>query len=200
MTAQQLYDTIKKYYPQCEVNSMCYTNQSCKRYGFCADMQSGNVIDFDAVKDEMCKGQTSKPASVDAVCVSGTGHAFYFVELKGWQRYIDNICKQKFTPEETASGYNLAGKLSASQSLCMQITADDNLFTKFPVRFLLVTDIDTRTNGIEAFHSLLNQLGQSSTNIYSECLSQARRILESEVFIDKDYVCCKDFTRFLSNE
>lgn len=200
MTAQQLYDTIKKYYPQCEVSSICYTSQSCRRYGFCADMQSGNVIDFDAIKDEMCKGQTLKPASVDAVCVSGTDHAFYFVELKGWQRYIDNRYKQKLTPEETALGYNLAGKLSASQRLCMQIAADDNLFSKIPVRFLLVTDIDTQTNGIEAFHSLLNQLGQSSTYIYSECLSQARRCLESEIFIDHDYVSCKDFTRFLNNE
>lgn len=200
MTAQQLYDTIKQAYPHSEVSSICCTNQSCRRYGFCADKQSGDVIDFDAVKDAMCKGQTAKPASVDAVCVSGTDHAFYFVELKGWQRYIDNICKQKLTPEETASGYNLSGKLSSSQRLCMQIAADDDLFSKIPVRFLLVTDIDISTNGIEAFHSLLNQLGQSSTDIYLECLSQARKSLESEVYIDRDYVCCKDFTHFLSNQ
>lgn len=197
MTAQQLYDTIKQACPHSEVSSVCYTNQSCRRYGFCADMQSGNVIDFDAVKDEMCKGQTSKPASVDAVCVSGTDHAFYFVELKGWQRYIDNKCKQKLTPEETASGYNLSGKLSSSQRLCMQIAADDDLFSKIPVRFLLVTDIDTRTNGIDAFHSMLNQLGQSSNNIYNECLTHAQKALDSEILIDKEYITCKDFDSYI---
>ena len=200
MTAQQLYYTIKQAYPQSEVSSICYTNQRCKRNGFCADMQTGNVIDFDSVKDDMCKGQASKPASVDAVCVTGIGHVFYFVELKGWQLYIDNIYNQKRTPEETASGYNLAGKLSDSQRLCMQLASDNNLFATMPVRFLLVTDINTQADGINAFHSLLNQLGQSSTDLYSECLSQARRTLDLEIFIDKDYVSCKDFARYLSNE
>lgn len=200
MTPQQLYDTIKQAYPQSEVSSICYTNKDCKRNGFCADFQSGNVIDFDTVKDLMCKGQPAQPASVDAVCVSGDDHVFYFVELKGWQRYIDNIYNQKRTPEETASGYNLAGKLADSQRLCMQITADNTLFDRMPVRFLLVTDIDTKTNGINAFHSMLNQLGQSSTDLYSECLSQAQKSLDSEIYIEKDYVFCKDFTSFLSLE
>lgn len=197
MTAQQLYDIIKQTCPQCEVSSICYTNQSCKRYGFCADMQSGNVIDFDAVKDGMCKGQAAKPASVDAVCVSGIDHVFYFVELKGWQRYIDNQCKKKLTPEETTLGYNLAGKLLDSQRLCMQIADDEELFFKMPVRFLLVTDIDTQTNGIDAFHSMLNQLSQSSNNIYNECLTHAQKALDSEILIDKEYITCKDFDSYI---
>ena len=198
MTPQQLYDVIKKAYPQSEVASVCHTNVDCLRYGFCPAKQSRNVVDFDSVKIARYKGQTPTPASVDAVCVSsGDNCRFCFVELKGWQRYIDYANNQKCTPEETATGYNLAGKLADSQRLCMELTLDDDLFATMPVQFILVTDIDTESNGIVAFQSLLNQLSQTSTHLYSECLTQARKSLDSEIYIDKAYITCKDFDKFL---
>lgn len=200
MTPQQLYDTIKQAYPQYEVGSICFTNKDCKRDGFCAEMQTGNVIDFDAVKETKYKGQAPTPASVDAVCVANIGEQiFTFVELKGWQKYIDNIYHQKCTPEEISVGYNLAGKLSGSQCLCMELTSDNELFSDMRVQFLLVTDLDTKTRGIDAFHTMLNLLGQSSTHIYSECIRQANIILDTEIYIDKAYISCKEFTSFINN-
>lgn len=201
MTPQQLYDTIKIAYPKSEVASICYTSKDCLRNGFCANQQAGAVIDFDFVKDEMCKGKAQKPASVDAVGVSsGDDSAFVFVELKGWQQYIDRIYNQRRTPQETASGYNLAGKLSDSQQICMILAGDNDLFVQMPVRFLLVTDINTESDGIGAFYSMLNQLGETSSHLYSECLSEARRCLESEIYIDRDYITCKDFDSYLGSK
>ena len=193
MTPQQLYDFIKMAYPVCEVASICCVSKDCVRGGFCPDKQTEKVINFDAVKDKFYKGQTPTPASVDAICVStGDLHRFCFVEMKGWKLYIDNVTKQKLTPEETAAGYNLAGKLVDSQQLCIDITAEKDLFAFMPIQFILVTDIDTSLNGIEAFQSMLNLLGQTSTDLYSKCLSQANKCLESEIYIDKVYTTCKD--------
>lgn len=201
MTPQQLYDTIRQAYPHTEVASICYTNRTCKQDGFCPDLQTGNVIDFDAVKDSRYKGMAPTPASVDAVCVSNKERQiFFFVEMKGWQKYIDKVYYQKQTPKEIASGYNLAGKLSDSQRLCVELASDKNLFAKMPVQFLLVTDIDTETQGINSFHSMLNMLGQSSTHLYSECLNQAQKSLDSEIYIDKAYITCKEFNNFLKGE
>ncbi len=148
--------------------------------------------------DEFCKGQTKKPTSVDAICVSGTDKAFYFIELKGWKKYIENYAKQKLSPRETAEGYKLSKKLSESQQLCIQLTSNTNLFDNIPIRFLLVTDIDTQTKGLESLHSMLNQLGQTSTNIYLDCWQEARSALDSEIMINRDYISCKDFDIFLS--
>ncbi len=199
MTPQQLYDIIKSAYPQCEVTSLCHTNKTCIGKGFCEDKQSTNVIDFDLVKEIKYNGQTPTPASVDAVCVSsGKRPVFCFVEIKGWQLYIENMYHQRNSIQETATSYNLAGKLSDSQRLCMELASDKNLFANIPVRFVLVTDIDTTTNGIGALHSMLNQLGQTSTNVYSECLTQARRTLDSEIYIDREYITCKKFDNFLN--
>ncbi len=198
MTPQQLYDTIKQAFPKSEVASICYTSRDCLRNGFCSNQQAGKVIDFDSVKEVAYKGVTPTPASVDAVCVSSEDDpAFVFVELKGWKQYIDKIYYQKQTPQEKASGYNLAGKLSDSQHLCMKLAGDKDLFLHIPVRFLLVTDINTEYNGIDAFHSMLNQLADTSSHLYSECLSEARKCLESEIYIDRDYISCKDFDRYL---
>lgn len=200
MTPQQLYNTIKRIYPHYEVASICHTNKDCLRNGFCSNVQSVNVINFDFVKEDFYKGQTPTPASVDAVCVSTNGkQKFCFVEMKGWQQYMNKISRQKRTPEETALGYNLAGKLNDSQQLCIDLVADKDLFSKISVQFLLVTDIDTKINGIEAFQSLLNQLGQTSSNLYSKCITESCKVLESEIFIDKVYLTCKNFDQILNS-
>ena len=197
MTSQQLYDTIKRMYPLSEVLSICYAEQACLRNGFCTHSQSIRVINFDSVKDEFCKGYPEKPSSVDVICVSGTDKVFYFVELKGWKKYIENVSKQKHTPKDTVEGYKLSKKLSDSQNICKQIASNKELFSDIPIRFLLVTDIETKTHGIESFHSLLNQLGETSSNIYLECLQLARNTLDLEIGIDRDYISCQDFDEFI---
>ncbi len=199
MTSQQLYDIIKESYPQSEVASVCYTNKDCLREGFCIDKQTHNVIDFDSVKDMRYRGKAPTPSSVDAVCVStGETQTFCFVELKGWRRYIYNLKHQKYSPERTAEDYNLAGKLSDSQRICIELTEDSDLFAEMSVFFLLVTDIEVETRGIDALHTMLNQLGQTSTYWYSECLRQAHKSLDATIYINKAYITCREFDRFLN--
>ncbi len=199
MTPQDLYEFIKREYPHCEVPSICYIDKSCLQNGFCTHAQSTTLIDFDRVKDDHCKGLPAKPASVDAICISGTDKVFYFIELKGWKKYLETQSKQKRSPKETAEGYKLFTKLSDSLRLCEQIVSNNELFADIPIRFLLVTDIDTKTHGIESFHSVLNLLGQTSTNIYLDCLQQARNILESEIKIEREYISCKEFDNHIKS-
>lgn len=62
-----------------------------------------------------------------------------------------------------------------------------------PIVFLLVTDIDVNKNGIDNFNYNLNALESTSTVTYSECITKSRQTLNSEIYIQHDYICCKDF-------
>lgn len=189
MTPSELYSFIKREFPCCHVESVCKTETTCSREGFCDNMQCHAAIDFDRVKDTFCSGRKGDvPASVDAVCVGEVGKYFCFVELKGWRRYIDNLSRQKRTISETAAKYNLSGKLADSQRLCMQIVDDEDLFAHMPVVFLLVTDISVDADGIGAFGEMLSYLSSSSTDVYSQCLTNAKRTLDSEIHINHYYI------------
>lgn len=163
MTPQELYHSICLRYQECEVDSICQTEKTCKRNGFCNDKQHHGVIDFDKVKDTYYDhlGVDKKPASVDAVCVGDQHEHFCFVELKGWKSYMAHRSQQKKNVEETAADYNLVGKLRDSQRLCMELTSNPDLFANMPIVFLLVTDIDVNENGLEWFADRLTDLATS---------------------------------------
>ena len=199
MTPQELYHSICLRYQECEVDSICQTEKTCKRNGFCNDKQHHGVIDFDKVKDTYYdhQGVDKKPASVDAVCVGDQHEHFCFVELKGWKNYMAHRSQQKKNVEETAADYNLVGKLRDSQRLCMELTSNPDLFANMPIVFLLVTDIDVNENGLEWFADRLTDLATSSSSIYSECISNSRKTLDSEIHIQHDYIYCKDFDKHL---
>lgn len=198
MTPQQLYELICSQMPDHEVPSICYVEKNCLRNGFCSSAQSVSVLDFDKVKETRYHGSKAHtPASVDAVTTGIQGTAFCFVELKGWQNYIDHQAKQKKTVVETARGYNLSGKLADSQTLCIDLSKDPDLFAHMPVRFILVTDIDPEAYGIEYIYSMLTALGETTTELYSQCVSEAQKVLDSEIHIDKVYIQCRYFDSYL---
>lgn len=200
MTPLDLYTVLSAAYPHHVVDSICCVETSCTRNGFCSDKQSYPVLNFDKVKFEFFKGQNIQmPPSVDAVCIGKRQKYICFVELKGWKNYNSYIYQQKKTIEETVEDYNLDGKLFDSQELCKQITTNPNLFADMPTIFLLVTDIDVKTHGIESFADNMFTLAGSSTDIYSQCISQSKKTLESTIHIDKDYICCKDFDKYIAN-
>ena len=199
MKPLELYNSLKLKYPSYEVGCICHVESTCCKKGFCSDIQHTPVLDFDAIKDHFCHGQTvSTPASVDAVCVGSLQKYFCFVELKGWDNYINFLDKQKNNIKETVDGYNLNGKLYDSQNLCIRITNNQDLFADMHIIFLLVTDINVKDNGIVAFADLVNKLGSNSTDIYSKCVSESKRTLDSEIHIDHDYVYCREFDDKLS--
>lgn len=197
MKPSELYQRLESLYPSHKVQNVCMVDTSCKKNGFCPDVQVYPVLDFDEIKNDFCKG-TITLSSVDAVCVGELQKYFCFVELKGWEKYIKYKDKQRKSIAKTVSGYNLEGKLKDSQKLCMEIVADSNIFTDMPVIFLLVTDIDVKSHGIEAIDEMLEVLGETSTDIYSQCISESGKVLDSEILIEHEYISCKEFDKIMS--
>lgn len=199
MKPEDLYEIIRAKYPCKEVAGVCYVNKDCKRLGFCSSTQQTRILDFDEIKNLAYHGsKKSMPSSVDAVCLSGNKQTFCFVELKGWQQYIDYLTKQRYSVEETVDDYNLKGKLTDSQELCMLLASDIDAFAEIPVCFILVTDIDTSTKGLDSFHSMMTDLANCTDDLYSSCVSAARKTLDSEIHINHYYITCKQFDQFLS--
>lgn len=199
MTLEELYNILSSEYPQFVVGSICCVDKRCKN-AFCSKKQSWSVLSFDDVKEskyKVKKRELPMPTSVDAVCIGKKQKYFCFVELKGWERYIVNFEKQNKSIPETAGDYNLEKKLKDSQNICKEITGDDDLFAQIPLIFLLVTDIDVKERGIESFSDMLTTLAHTSTDIYSECVSNAKRSLDSEIHIEHDYIFCKDFDDYI---
>ena len=199
MKPLDLYNSLKSRYPNHEVACVCCVESTCCKRGFCSEVQHTKVLDFDKIKDEFYHGKTiAMPASVDAVCVGSLQKYFCFVELKGWENYIRFLDKQKNNVKETVDGYNLNGKLYDSQFLCIELTKKTDLFGEMPIIFLLVTDIDVKTNGIVSFADMMNKLGSNSTDVYLECLSESKCALDSKIHIDHDYIFCREFDNKLS--
>lgn len=199
MTPKELYDLICSQMPDYEVPSICYLEKNCLKNGFCSYSQSNPVLDFDNIKNKHFRDlKKSTPASVDALTAGVHGTALCFVELKGWKNYIDHHTKQKKTVQETASGYNLAGKLSDSQALCIDLSKEPDIFAHMPVRFILVTDIDPTVSGIEYIHSMFIALAETTTEIYSQCITESQKVLDSDIHIDKVFIQCKDFDKYIA--
>lgn len=200
MTPPEIYSALSTAYPHHIASSVCCTNKDCTKRGYCIDKQTHPVLDFDGIKEDYYHGTAGQtPASVDAVCIGGQKDHLCFVELKGWNLYITHLSQQTKTPEATAAHYNLSGKLFDSQDLCKKITGDSDLFAHIPTAFLLVTDIDVNSHGFEYFADAMYKLSEtSSSDIYSQCLSQAAKTLDSEIHIEHYYVYCKDFERIIN--
>jgi len=198
MTPAELYRLLKYRYQDFAVDSICDVETTCSRNGFCEHRQRIPVIDFDKVKNSFYKGHRS-PASVDAVCVSGKGTYFCFVELKGWKNYMKFEEKQKNSIEETAGGYHLTEKLEGSEQLCIELSEDENLFASMPVVFLLVTDIEVEEDGIGAFAQGMFALAETSSDRYVRCRAAAKDVLKSQIRVEHGYICCKDFDKCVSS-
>lgn len=199
MTPSELFDCIKAKYPIHEVECVCCVESTCNKRGYCPDKQKMPVLDFDKIKDAYYNGQkTATPASVDAVCLGGLNKYFCFVEMKGWDNYIIFLEKQKKSVEDTIGDYNLSGKLLNSQSLCVLLANDKDLFAHMPVVFLLVTDIDVKKHGAVALADMLNKLGGNSSDIYSQCISKSQKTLDSDIHIEHQYVYCREFDNAIS--
>lgn len=200
MTPLELYNFLASAFPQHVVDSVCCVETMCKKNGYCSYKQHYPVLDFDEIKNEHYNGKNiATPASVDAICIGNKQKYICFVELKGWGNFIAHISKKKRTVEETAAGYNLDGKLFDSQELCRQLTSNPDLFAHMPTIFLLVTDIDVESNGIESFADNMFTLAGTSSDVYSQCLTEARKTLDSEIHIDRDYVFCKNFYEYVAD-
>lgn len=109
--------------------------------------------------------------------------------------YLD---KQKKSIEDTASGYNLNGKLDDRQQICISIFDNKDLFKGMPIVFLLVTDITVKDDGMAVFADAMFKLAETSSDTYSKCLTAARKTLDTEIRVEHDYIYCKDFDKYIA--
>lgn len=174
MDAKDLYALILRQYPETGEYQICDLHKPCVDSRKCSITTPSHLINFDEVEIAVDKGKPSR-ASVDAVTVSG--NKFCFVEIKGWMEFLKYNEPKETKIKKQASNYNLHEKLRASEKICIEITNCSELFREIPEVFILVTDIDVKTNGIESFQYNLLALSETSSDWESLC----NRFLENEL-------------------
>ena len=55
-----------------------------------------------------------------------------------------------------------------------------------------------KSHGIEALAEMLDVLGETSTDIYSQCISESGKVLDSEILIGHKYIYCKEFDKVMA--
>lgn len=193
MNAKNLYDLVLATYPQAGEFIVCDLYKPCKGLRQCGSVATKHLIDFDFVECEYDKGEPSRP-SVDAIAVAG--NTFCFIELKGWVEYlkynIPTACGIKMK-----ANYNLKGKLAESEEICVSLSGQKNLFNDIPEVFILVTDIDVQSGGIENFRSNLMALSQTSNSWESVCNQALDTELKRQISISKYYTDCRHLDEML---
>ena len=191
MDAQELYALILVQYPKTGEYQVCDLHKPCAESRKCSSSASSRFINFDEVKIEVDKGNKNKNrASVDAITVSG--NKFCFVEIKGWMEYLKHNKPKEEKIKKQASSYNLYEKFRASEDICAEIAKHSELFREIPEVFVLVTDIDVNTNGIESFQHNLLALSETGSDWMSLCNESLNYELNKQITsVPKYYIDCR---------
>lgn len=194
MTAEELYIHIKSLYG---VNDLiiCDLHNPCKATRTCQCCQSYPIIDFDDIKKKYHQGISGDtPASVDGITFSGK--RFCFVEIKGWVEFLNHLKarNQELTIARRAASYNLRKKLFDSITICQIISGIEDLLACIPITYVLVTDIETESNGLAMFHNNLLRLADPVDNWLGICNRELKaRLSTIPGNIPTVYLSCKDF-------
>lgn len=188
MDAKGIYQLVLSTYPTTGEFSVCDLHKPCKSTHRCAIVVPSNLIDFDKVEIEVDKGKNSRP-SVDAIAAAG--NKFCFIELKGWAEYLKWNTPTEEDIKQQAS-YNLLGKYETSKEICKSIAGDTAVFDSIPEVFVLVTDIDVQTQGIENFQFNLMALAVTGSDWQTFCNKSLSEELNKQITtVPKFYVDCK---------
>ena len=199
MTAEQLYSHIKAIY-NAEDEILCDLHRPCENARKCHNTLKHPVINFDEIKKEFHAGVVGDtPASVDGITY--TGNRFCFVEVKGWVEFLAHLkARDKAAAiKKQAASYDLNKKLFNSIDICQDLSGISQLLLEMPVTFVLVTDIETESDGLEMFHSNLLRLSES-TDTWTECCSKELKSRLDTIpgNIPTVYVSCKGFDEKMS--
>ena len=130
-----------------------------------------------------------------------TGKRFCFVEAKGWVKFLEHLkARDKVAAiKKQAASYDLNKKLFNSIDICRLVSGISELLLEMPVTFVLVTDIETESNGLEMFRSNLLKLSDS-TDIWTEYCNQELKSRLDTIpgNIPTVYISCKDFDEKMS--
>ncbi|MBQ3613443.1 MAG: hypothetical protein II989_05070 [Bacteroidales bacterium] len=199
MTAEQFYKYIKQNF---DVNDviLCDLHKPCKSVRRCKHEPHHPVVDFDDIKKKYHAGLSGDtPASVDGITFSG--RRLCFVEMKGWVEFLTHLrAKNKaIAIEKKAASYDLNKKLFDSLDICEVLSGTQGQLSDVPITFVLVTDIETESNGLFMFHSNLLRLADPADNWIDTCNKELRARLDAiPDNIPTVYISCKDFDETLA--
>lgn len=164
------------------------------------------VIDFDAVKRgyEKLHGIAS-PASVDAL--RNAEDELIFIEIKGWRKFLafnPRITEERI--DKKRKDYEYKKKLDDSLNICLQTIREQNLiseeeFRRFPKRYIIITDVQTKKEPLTSLAVNLQMLATSSTSWETMCWQKTQadiNQLPQEDYSDLNMkhphlICCRDF-------
>lgn len=187
----------------------------------CCQTSKIEIIDFDKTKDIICKEKgIASDKSCDAIKFFVEKERIDFIELKGLKMYLHFPSRKNFDYSknttlqitEKISGFEINKKIKDSLIIMQHIVENVNepeinniSFKKVLKNFLIVTDIDSKKNGLESIISTLEVLSEISTPIETICLD----IFENEIGkteLPNDYniqkpipLTCKSLSNFYSN-
>lgn len=194
MTAEELYTIIKERYCANDL-IICDLHKPCKSTRRCKNILKHPLVDFDYIKDQYQIGKgVDTPSSVDGVTY--TGNRFCFVEIKGWVDFLTHlksIQKDKAIIKQAAS-YDLNKKLSNSLDICKSLSGINDLSSVMPITFILVTDIETESNGLAMLHSNLLRLSNPVDYWQEVCNRELKaRLGTIPGNIPTAYITCREF-------
>lgn len=207
-TARRLYGALS-FYVQAASTSLCMLHKAEPRIPcphslhFCGNASKVPVLDFDAVKDEFCRGRGNRQLkSVDAVTYKGG--QFLFIEIKSWQNFEANQIKKNDPPavvqqkiERQANDFNLKKKVEDSIKICIALTKCSKLFGKFPVMYVLVTDVNDVVDPLARLKGWLDVLSYNSVRI-PDFKRATEKELHSTGMITR-YQPCREFDSFFNS-
>lgn len=198
-TVRDFWDKALEQFPECK-GCVCDFKTT-----FCPEPESQDcyskieVLDFDKVMAEKCKGGDKRP-SVDAILPNTAQTALLFVEKKSWLKFFKYNSGKK-SAHEKVEDYDLQGKFNNSKNACCDIADDKNLFKAMPIAFVFLSDINPHTDPENSLWSNLSALATTSNDISveTEALDATNRALTLITCRNKHYVYCKDFDSFVNN-
>lgn len=204
-TAQELYNALLSYSANGET-SICQLHKPCSQQPLCATTSKTPVQDFDYIEKKIATGVRSSLPSCDGVALSVNHVVFCFVEIKGWDKFVqynitdsDNLSSADKTKiDSQVATYNLKGKLEQSIRDCEQITNQNDLFMSIPYAYVIVTDINSENDAISDIAANLSSLAETAS-VWTYCDDKMVEALDNvDIVVKKVYSHCRDFDQVLS--
>ncbi|MBD5252387.1 MAG: hypothetical protein HDS49_05100, partial [Bacteroides sp.] len=101
MTPHEILTTVENFLPSAANSTLCSIEKGCKVIPQCSSGSTHVVIDFDSVKEVLCKQKRQAPlASVDALTISPVSNTLLLVEIKSWKKVAINPVTKEETNDE----------------------------------------------------------------------------------------------------
>lgn len=199
-SALDIYNALLGYSANGET-TICHLHKPCHQHPLCSSTSNIALQDFDFIEKKLATGVRSSLPSCDGVALNTDKKVFCFVEIKGWDKYVefniadvDNLSEEeKKKIDEQVSSYNLKGKLEQSIKDCEAITGQKDLFPSVPYVYIIVTDINSEEDALKDLATNLTFLSETAT-VWTYCDEKMLEALNDlDASVKKIYSHCRDF-------